>query len=66
MEARDNPAFDAYQRLDLFYVRNWSLALDLVIMLGTFEQLLLRPFVTRSRGEVAVPPLRAAATSTAA
>ena len=38
VEARDNPSFDAYQRLDLFYVENWSLALDLVIMLGTAEQ----------------------------
>ena len=25
VEARDNPAFDAYQRLDLHYVENWSL-----------------------------------------
>ena len=40
VEARDNPAFDAYQRLDLFYVENWSLALDTVIMLGTAEQML--------------------------
>ena len=47
VEARDNPAFDAYQRLDLFYVRNWSLSLDLMIMLGTVEQLLVRPFVSR-------------------
>ena len=29
VEARDNPSFDAYRRLDLFYVENWSLALDL-------------------------------------
>ena len=26
VEARDNPAFDAYHRLDLHYVENWSLA----------------------------------------
>src|SRR5205823_3441223 len=25
VEARDNPSFDAYRRLDLFYVDNWSL-----------------------------------------
>ncbi len=55
VEARDNPAFDAYQRLDLFYVENWSLALDVVIMLGTAEQMLLRPFISRSRGELAAP-----------
>jgi exopolysaccharide biosynthesis polyprenyl glycosylphosphotransferase len=52
VEARDNPAFDAYQRLDLFYVENWSPALDMVIMLGTAEQLLLRPFLSRRRGEM--------------
>jgi exopolysaccharide biosynthesis polyprenyl glycosylphosphotransferase len=53
VEARDNPAFDAYQRLDLFYIENWSLALDVVIIVGTAEQLLLRPFVSRRRGEIA-------------
>ena len=26
VEARDNPSFEAYLRLDLFYVENWSLA----------------------------------------
>jgi lipopolysaccharide/colanic/teichoic acid biosynthesis glycosyltransferase len=52
VEARDNPAFDAYARLDVFYVKNWSLALDIVIMLGTAEQLVLRPFVGRTSGEV--------------
>jgi len=56
VEARDNPAFDAYQRLDLHYVRNWSLGLDLVILLATAEQLLMRPFVSRTQGEMAVAP----------
>ena len=49
VEARDNPAFDAYQRLDLHYVENWSPALDLVILLGTAEQLLMRPFASKQR-----------------
>ena len=53
VEARDNPAFDAYQRLDLHYVENWSLALDLVILLGTAEQLLMRPFASKRDGEMA-------------
>jgi exopolysaccharide biosynthesis polyprenyl glycosylphosphotransferase len=35
LEARDNPSFSTYRRLDLFYVRNWSLTLDLVILLLT-------------------------------
>jgi exopolysaccharide biosynthesis polyprenyl glycosylphosphotransferase len=55
VEARDNPSFDAYQRLDLFYVENWSLALDMVVMLGTAEQILLRPVFNRRTGEMAAP-----------
>jgi lipopolysaccharide/colanic/teichoic acid biosynthesis glycosyltransferase len=61
VEARDNPSFDAYQRLDLFYVENWSLALDLVVMLGTAEQLLLRPVFNRRTGEMGVAGGRDAA-----
>jgi lipopolysaccharide/colanic/teichoic acid biosynthesis glycosyltransferase len=38
VEARDNPSFEAYRRLDLFYVENFSLTLDFVIMLATFGQ----------------------------
>jgi exopolysaccharide biosynthesis polyprenyl glycosylphosphotransferase len=48
VEARDNPSFDAYRRLDLFYVDNWSLLLDLIIVLGTAEQILVRPFMGRT------------------
>lgn len=47
VEARDNPAFEAYRRLDLFYVENWSLALDFVILLGTVEQVILRGWLQR-------------------
>lgn len=35
LEARDKPSFWAYERLDLFYVENWSVGLDLSILLGT-------------------------------
>jgi lipopolysaccharide/colanic/teichoic acid biosynthesis glycosyltransferase len=35
VEARDNPCFHAYRRLDLFYVDNWSLLFDLAILLQT-------------------------------
>lgn len=35
IEARDDPSFDAYRRLDLFYLDNWSLELDFVILLST-------------------------------
>ena len=40
VEARSNAAFNAYRRLDLHYVENWSLALDLRILLATAEQVL--------------------------
>jgi exopolysaccharide biosynthesis polyprenyl glycosylphosphotransferase len=42
VEARDNPSFRAYRRLDLFYVENWSVAFDLAIMVGTARMLLAR------------------------
>jgi exopolysaccharide biosynthesis polyprenyl glycosylphosphotransferase len=42
VEARDNPSFRAYRRLDLFYVDNWSLVLDMIIVVGTVEQLIAR------------------------
>jgi exopolysaccharide biosynthesis polyprenyl glycosylphosphotransferase len=34
-EARDNPSFSAYRRLDLLYIDNWSLGLDLAILANT-------------------------------
>jgi exopolysaccharide biosynthesis polyprenyl glycosylphosphotransferase len=37
VEARDNPSFYVYRRLDLFYLENWSVGLDLAILLGTFQ-----------------------------
>ena len=30
-------------RLDLFYVQNWTLTLDLMILLGTVDHIVLRP-----------------------
>jgi hypothetical protein len=42
VEARDNPSFRAYRRLDLFYIENWSPSLDVVIMLATAEAVLAR------------------------
>ena len=56
VEARDNPSFEAYRRLDLFYVENWSLALDLVILLGTVEQVVARPFLGRHPVESSATP----------
>jgi lipopolysaccharide/colanic/teichoic acid biosynthesis glycosyltransferase len=42
IEARDNPSFYAYRHLDLFYVENWSCALDLMVLAGTAPHLLAR------------------------
>lgn len=36
VEARDNPSFHSYRRLDLFYIENFSLRLDIRILLDTF------------------------------
>ncbi len=48
-EARDNPSFETYRRLDLFYVENWSITLDLMILLGTVEHLIVRFFMAFRR-----------------
>jgi exopolysaccharide biosynthesis polyprenyl glycosylphosphotransferase len=60
VEARDNPSFDAYRRLDLYYVDNWSLSLDFVILLATAEHVvtrLLSAVIGRRRGEDTAQPL---------
>lgn len=48
VEARSNREFRAYRRLDLHYVENWSLSLDLRILLATVAyvvvELILFPF----------------------
>jgi len=42
VEGRDNPSFEVYRRLDLFYLENRSLRLDATIMLATFRKVLGR------------------------
>jgi exopolysaccharide biosynthesis polyprenyl glycosylphosphotransferase len=42
VEARDNPSFEAYRRLDLFYVENWSVSLDLAVLFETFQAVIAR------------------------
>lgn len=37
VEAGDKPYFFAYERLDLYYVENWSVSLDLAVLLATAE-----------------------------
>ncbi len=41
VEARSNAAFNAYRRLDLHYVENWNIGLDLRILLATAEQVIV-------------------------
>jgi lipopolysaccharide/colanic/teichoic acid biosynthesis glycosyltransferase len=59
VEARDNPSFEAYRRLDLFYVENWSITLDLLIMLGTVEHLVARLVTSLRRSPKAKPAVGA-------
>ncbi len=49
VEARDNPSFDSYRRLDLYYIENWSMTLDLILIVGTVEQVLVRLIGSRIR-----------------
>ncbi len=61
VEARDNPSFYAYRRLDIFYVENWSVLLDVSILLGTARVLLmrfLRPDRARSSDALDPAPVR--------
>lgn len=54
VEAGDSPSFHAYRRLDLFYVDNWSVAMDLTIILATVGLVLRRAarFASGSGGEI--------------
>ena len=42
VEARDNPVFRAYRRFDLFYVENWSISLDFMILVLTVQNVVSR------------------------
>jgi len=67
VEARDNPSFHAYRRLDLSYVDDWSLSLDVAILASTVHELLARAAkelvglicAGRARGGLLPPPARA-------
>ena len=59
IEARDHPSFRPYRRLDLFYVENWSLTLDLLILVGTITSVgarILRFVFPFLRTEAAMKP----------
>jgi len=55
VEARDNPSFSAYRRFDLFYLENWTVSLDLAILVATTQRVLLRgiELIVGRKGEMA-------------
>jgi exopolysaccharide biosynthesis polyprenyl glycosylphosphotransferase len=57
VEARDKPSFDAYRRLDLFYVENWSILLDLAIVIDTLPAVADRGLRTIYRAARRSPPV---------
>lgn len=50
VDARDVPGLGAYTRLDLFYVENWSVSLDLTIIASTISHVLGRALRLARRG----------------
>lgn len=42
VESRDNPSFADYERCDVFYVENWSVRLDLMILAQTVVEVAKR------------------------
>jgi lipopolysaccharide/colanic/teichoic acid biosynthesis glycosyltransferase len=54
VKARENPSFDLYRDLDLFYVENWSLAMDFSILASTVVSVLRRA-VRKTRAASAPP-----------
>ena len=65
VEARDKPSFDAYRRLDLFYVENWSILLDLAIVIDTLPAVADRGLRTIFRAVRRAPRVEQSATSVA-
>jgi lipopolysaccharide/colanic/teichoic acid biosynthesis glycosyltransferase len=58
VEARDVSSFDAYRRLDLFYVENWRFSLDIVVMILTVQAVvsrLVRRRPDKDRTTIAAP-----------
>ena len=49
IEARDNPSFESYRRFDLFYVENWRMSLDVVILLLTLQAVVSRTLISLTR-----------------
>jgi exopolysaccharide biosynthesis polyprenyl glycosylphosphotransferase len=46
VDGRENPSFFAYRRFDLYYLQNWTIGLDLMILARTVEAVVVRVFRT--------------------
>jgi exopolysaccharide biosynthesis polyprenyl glycosylphosphotransferase len=57
VEGRDNPSFEAYRRLDVFYVENWSLLLDITILCLTVPAVIGRGWRSLRRQHEPSPEL---------
>ena len=57
VEGRDNPSFGAYRRLDVFYVENWSLLLDITILCATVPAVIGRGWRSLRREHTPSPEL---------
>jgi lipopolysaccharide/colanic/teichoic acid biosynthesis glycosyltransferase len=42
VEARSSGSMRTYERLDLFYIENWSVGLDLMVIIATLEEELVK------------------------
>lgn len=57
VESRDSPSFSDYERCDVFYVENWSVQLDLAILLETAGTVVERALsVMRRKPSAVVAP----------
>lgn len=65
VEARDNPSFAAYRRFDLFYLENWTVTLDLAILVATVQRVLLRgaELIVGGKGEMSAAKVVVPATA---
>lgn len=55
VEARDSPSFEDYRRLDLFYIDNRSLTMDVQILVATLRVVVSRAVRTLRTGRELIP-----------
>jgi exopolysaccharide biosynthesis polyprenyl glycosylphosphotransferase len=62
VEARTSGSMHTYERLDLFYIENWSVGLDIMVIIATLEEelvKLVRSLMPRQRSRAAHPSVAA-------